>query len=153
MRPAFYIILFITLSCRLFSQVNWTAFENLNDSMHKQKKPLLIFVHTDWCKFCYLQDNKTFTDSLVFTLSKNFYCLRLNAETKTAITFINRTYTYKATGVNTGQHQLADYLAKEKGLVSYPTTILLNTKLELTKRLVGFYNANDLIKHLILMAH
>lgn len=153
MRQAIFSIVFVIFSGHLLSQVNWTAFENLNDSIRKQKKPLLIFVHTDWCKFCYLQDKTTFTDSLVVALTKNFYCLRLNAEAKTTITFINRTYTYKATGLNTGQHQLADYLAKEKGIVSYPTTILLNTKLELTKRLVGFYSTSDLIKNLTSMRH
>ena len=128
-------------------EMHWTKFENLNDSIRKAPKPILVFIHTDWCKFCEMQDKNTFTNSeVVEKLSRDFYALKLNSESKSPIKFLNRTYTYKSTGSVTGTHQLAEFLGKKGGELVYPTTVLLTSELNISSRETGFINTEDLLE-------
>ena len=125
--------------------MRWTAFENLNDSLRKERRPLLIFIHTDWCKYCKMMEVKTFTDStLVQTLNQHFYCLDLNAEQNKTLPFLNRKYRFKPSGVGTGVHELAEVLGKEKNQLTYPTTVIFNQNLQLQARIVGVRQAKEL---------
>lgn len=136
--------IFLTLSAQA-QQINWTAFEDLNDSLRKDRKPVMIFVHTDWCKFCKMQDNNTFSDPLVASLlNQHFYCLRLDAEDKREIQFLNRHYRFKPSGAGTGYHQLAEFLAMQNGDMSFPTTVFLSKDFQPVKQLKGFYRASEL---------
>ncbi|AEI48084.1 thioredoxin family protein [Runella slithyformis] len=122
--------------------VQWTSFEHLNDSLRKERRPLLIFIHTDWCKYCKMMELKTFTEpGLAQKLNQQFYCLSLNAEEAKTILFLNRTYTFKPTGVNTGIHELAELLGREKGRLTYPTTVFFDQNLQLLSRVVGALDA------------
>lgn len=147
-----YIYLIIILKMLLWpsysfaqQEISWTSFEHLNDSLRKERKPLMIYVYTDWCKYCKMQDNSTFNDTeLSKYLSSNFYCLKLNAEEKNDIIFLNRTYRFKSSGAGTGQHELAEFLAKENGDVHFPATIFLSTELEFREKLIGFQSVKEI---------
>lgn len=140
------LLLIILLSCCLHPTVQaqdliWTTFEELNAKLRTDKRPLLVFIATDWCKFCKLQQNTTFADrTLVQELNKDFYCLRLDAEHKQPIRFLNRTYKSTASGY----HELAELLAKEGGVVNFPTTLLLDMNLQPYKRFQGYVAAKEL---------
>ncbi|MDX2302353.1 MAG: thioredoxin family protein [Microscillaceae bacterium] len=119
--------------------LGWTSWEHLNDSLRKAKKPLLIFIHTDWCKYCRMQENSTFTDAeLIRVLNQDFYCLQLDAETTDEIIFLGKKYTFQTSGAGTGHHSLAQTLGKEQGKLSFPTTVLLNKNLQIVCHLPGF---------------
>ncbi len=125
--------------------VRWTSFEHLNDSLRKERRPLLIFIHTDWCKYCKMMEVKTFAEpELAKKLNQQFYCLSLNAEEAKTIPFLNRRYTFKPTGVNTGIHELAELLGTEKGRLTYPTTVFFDQNLQLLSRVVGALDAGRL---------
>jgi thioredoxin-related protein len=145
-----YIAAFILLlfSVKLEAQtISWTAFEHLNDSIRKAPKPILVFIQAEWCKFCEMQDKNTFTNlEVVKKLSRDFYTLKLNGESKSPIKFLNRTYTFKSSGSQTGNHQLAEFLGKKGGELVYPTTVLLTSKLNVSAIETGFINADDLLK-------
>ena len=141
---AFVIILLNSALCDA-QEVKWIAFEELPEQMRVERRPVLIFLYTDWCKFCALQKNNTFTNtSIVNTLNENYYCLRLNGESKKEIAFLNRTYQFKATGTNTGQHELATLLGKQDGQLSYPTTVILSENNQLLERVSGFLDVDQL---------
>lgn len=124
--------------------VQWTSFENLNDSLKTGKKSLLVFIYTDWCKYCKIQENTTFRDSnLIRRLNENYYCLRLNAEDKRDISFLNRTYPFHT---SKGYNALAELLGSENGRLSFPTTVLIDENLDLFERLQGFQSAEYLLQ-------
>ena len=124
--------------------VHWTSFEHLNDSLRFKKKPLMIFVHTEWCKYCKMQENTAYKDvDLSRLLNKNFYCLRLNAEETDDITFLNRIYAFHS---YSGYNQLAEIIGKQNGRLIFPTTVLINTDLQVFKRLQGLQKAKSLIQ-------
>jgi thioredoxin-related protein len=125
--------------------LQWTLFEHLNDSLRKERRPLLIFIHTDWCKYCKMMELKTFTEpELVKVLNTQFYCLDLNAEDTRTILFLNKKYKFKPTGVNTGVHELAELLGTDKGRLTYPTTVFFDQHLQLQNRMVGAVEAKQL---------
>ena len=130
-------------------EIKWTSFENLSDSIRKQQKPLMVFLETDWCKFCAMQKKNTFTNTEVIEkLNSNFYALKLNGESRETIKFLNRAYGFKSSGAETGNHELAEFLGKEKGQLVYPTTVFLTKSLTIAGRKVGFTDASELVKYL-----
>jgi thiol:disulfide interchange protein len=38
----------------------WTEFADLNDSLEVKIKPIMIYIGTDWCKYCKLQEKHYF---------------------------------------------------------------------------------------------
>lgn len=147
------IVLFGLLGVRTQAQTNlWTSFEDLTDSLRKERKPVLVFIHTDWCTYCKMMELRTFSDATVASkLQEKFYCVRLNAEETQPITFLQRTYKFKPTGVKTGVHELAQVLGTEKGKLSYPTTVFFDQNLQLQARMVGALEAKRLDKALDLL--
>lgn len=126
-------------------QISWISFDQLTDSMRQNPKPVMIFIHTSWCKYCAMQENNTFTDDeLVKDLNNSFYLLKLNAEETASILFLNRVYKYIPSGYGTGYHELAAFLGKENGKLEFPTTVFLSKSMVLRKRFQGFINASTL---------
>lgn len=146
--------LFGLLAVEAQAQTNlWTSFEDLTDSLRKERRPVLVFIHTDWCTYCKMMDLRTFSDATVASkLQGKFYCVRLNAEETQPLTFLQRTYKFKPTGVKTGVHELAQVLGTEKGKLSYPTTVFFDQNLQLQARVVGALEAKRLEKTLELLA-
>ncbi|NJO02331.1 MAG: thioredoxin fold domain-containing protein [Bacteroidia bacterium] len=119
--------------------IGWTAFGHLSDSLRAERRPVLVFIYADWCKYCRMQERITFSSpDLVHRLNKSFYCLRLNAEERENRHFLGRSYHYEPSGTGTGQHQLAGLLGKQQGTLTLPTTVLLSSDLQIVARLPGF---------------
>jgi thioredoxin-related protein len=141
--------LFCIQSASLAQQVKWISFEELPAKMRAEARPILIFIHTDWCKYCALQENKTFTDSLIArVLNEKYYALKLNAEDKKSINFLGKEYRYKPNGASSGEHELAVLLGKDKGTLSFPTTVFLSDTWQIIGRKSGLMDAKNLL-HLI----
>ncbi|MEL6926584.1 MAG: thioredoxin family protein, partial [Bacteroidota bacterium] len=129
-------------NCLQAQQIDWISFEELPARMRDEARPVLIFLKTDWCKFCALQKENTFSDSTVVAqINEHYYALQLNGESQATIRFLNRDYHYEATGTQTGQHQLAAFLGTSNGQLSYPTTVLLSDRMQLLHRVPGFISA------------
>ena len=72
----------------------------------------------------------------------------LNGEEKKDITFLDKTFAYKPTGNKTGVHELAKALGSINGKMSYPTSILLNSRFQIELQIDSFINSkkmNDLL--------
>jgi thioredoxin-related protein len=131
--------------------LRWTSFENLTDSLRKERRPLLVFIHTDWCKYCKMMEVKTFAyPSVAKVLNQNFYCLDLNAEDVRTLTFLNKKYKFKPSGIHTGVHELAELLGAENGKLSYPTTVFFDQNLQLQSRIIGVVEAKQLSQVLLM---
>lgn len=117
-------------------QLRWTSFDTLNDSLRKEKRPLLIFIHAEWCKYCRMQENTTFKDKeVVRHLNNMYYVLRIDGESKASVSFLNRTYNYSTTSE---YHELAEILGKQEGKLAFPTTVILDSQMQLKKRFPGY---------------
>ena len=147
------LLFFIVFNCfSLLSQsknevLKTYSFEEV-ELMHRQNpKPILIYIFTDWCKFCFGMEKNTFKNKKVIeTVNEQFYLVKLNAEEKKDITFLNKKFIYKPTGINTGIHELANELASIKNIISYPTVTKLNSNFEIEFQKSGYLNSKYFIK-------
>jgi len=120
----------------------WTSIIHLGDSLRTNPKPLMVFIHTDWCKYCKMQENITFEDPKVIDLlTENFYCLKINAEDQRPLTFMGRNYESGSAG---DFHSLARMLGMEHGKLLFPTTVFYFPVTQAFKRFQGLQRAEDL---------
>ncbi|WP_205510123.1 thioredoxin family protein [Longitalea arenae] len=117
--------------------------EQLDSSMRLSPKPVLVLLTTDWCKYCHLQKAQLKKNRDFQTASQSFYYTEFNAEEKAPLAFHGQTYTYKATGISTGLHELALALAGDKS-VSFPAWVLLNKDYQVLYRYNGVLSPQQL---------
>lgn len=107
------ILLFISITSS-FSQEgvvlpNTYTFEKIERLQKIEERPIVVFIYTDWCKYCFAMKKNTFTNNkIIEKLNTSFYFIMLDAEYKKDIIFYDHTFRYKPTGLNTGIHELAE---------------------------------------------
>ena len=134
MKKIGFILLFLISLLTQAQEVNWVTFKELPLLINQEAKPIMVFIHTDWCKYCLMQEQNTFSDSAVVSnLNENYYCVKLNAETEETISFLNRDYNF-----NENQNELSWVLGAENNQLSFPTTVVLSSQFQITNRWVGY---------------
>lgn len=99
----------------------WQSWDEVIELSRKEKKPILIDVYTNWCRYCKLMDRKTYThDSVKAYLESNYYRFKFNAESKTPIVWMGETFDYTPTYK---VHEFAMYLTNNR--LAYPTTVII----------------------------
>ena len=133
---------FILFPNNSFAQLKTYQFEQIDSLQNIQKRKIIVFIHTDWCKFCGAMKNTTFKNKEVIAfLNNQFYFIDLNAEEKKTIYFQGKNYEFKPTGNQTGINDLAKALATINGAISYPTLCVLNNKNEIVFQHNSFLNS------------
>ena len=123
------------------------TFQQLDSLQKKEQKPVLVFIHTSWCKYCQAMEHTTFQNKEVKEmLEKSFYFVELNAEEKKDIKVKGHTFHYRPTGAGAGQHELAQELGSINGKISFPTLCFLNADYEIIYQRSGFLTAKELIE-------
>lgn len=93
-----------------FPQPAIHSFEQIDSLQKTDPRNIIIFIHTDWCRFCLEMQNKTFKDvQIVKLLNEKFWFIRLNVEKKREIVFSGTVFKYKPNGYQTGIHELAEH--------------------------------------------
>jgi thioredoxin-related protein len=119
------------------SGVKWYTIEEAEKLNKQEPRKIMIDVYTDWCGWCKKMDKETFNHPVIADyINKNFYPVKLNAESKENITFNGTTYKYVAQGAR-GYHELAAGLLN--GRMSYPSVAYMNEKMELLGAVPGFF--------------
>ena len=127
------------------AQLKETSFENLDSLTRKSPRNIVVFIHTDWCRYCQKMKHTTFKDSTIIQkLNTDIYWVSLNAEDKKSIYFNQHLFIYKPTGTDTGVHELAVALATINEKVSYPSICILNPQYEIIYQYDQFMDARDL---------
>jgi thioredoxin-related protein len=138
-----FLIMAIPLS---FAQLKTHSFEEVEQLSKENPKPIVVFIHTSWCKYCKIMENSTFKNPAVIKeLNENFYFISLDAEKKREITFNNHTFRFKPTGTNTGIHELATALATIDDRVVYPTLTVLDTDYTILLQKHSYLNAKSVL--------
>jgi thioredoxin-related protein len=125
-------------------KVNWMGFTDAVKASEKEPRKIFIDVYTDWCGWCKVMDNKTFTDTAIIRILNNkYYPVKLNAETKESITFKNYKFDYKA---EYKANELA--VALLNGQLSYPSLVLLTEDNNVLERIPG-YQKPEMLKPML----
>lgn len=144
-KTALLFILFCTIPSA-FSQLKTYTFQEAEKLAIENPKPIVIFTHTNWCKYCKIMKNITFKNSVIIKeLNENFYFVSFDAETKRDIKFNEHIFKFKPTGTNTGIHELAIALATINSQVTYPTVTILQTDFSIAFQKHSFLNSKELL--------
>lgn len=144
MKNLLTIFLFLSFASTGFCQLKNIPFEAIDSLQQIQKRKVIIFIHTDWCKYCQAMKNSTFKNKkIVERLNNEFYFVDFHAEEKRTIRFNNQTFNYTTTGNNTGVNELAIQLGTVNNQLTYPIICVLNSKNEILFQDTYYRNAKD----------
>ncbi len=122
--------------------VKWLDIKTAQELNKTQPKPMIIDVYTDWCGWCKHMMKTTFSNKdLANYINTYFYPVRLNAETKDTIEFLDKKYINKSEGTRP-PHDLAIYLLE--GKMSYPTIIFFNNNFKFKLIVPGYLSEKDI---------
>lgn len=115
-------------------RINWVSFEQLDSLLAVAPRETLIFIHTDWCAYCRKMEQEIFTKQEIVTMiNKNYYAVRLDAESVEEITFDQSIWKAKSNTKKTGQyHRLALQLLNGKRMV-FPSLLRFDHEFRLKK--------------------
>ncbi|MEF9477585.1 thioredoxin family protein [Chryseobacterium sp. RRHN12] len=113
--------------CFYLSQMKAGTFSDLEIRQKENPRPIVIHLYTDWCAVCKIESYRLSQDKeLVHLMNDHFYFVNFEAEkTKEKIYFQNQTFEYLQNG-NSGIHELALALSKNKNQPVYPLWIFLD---------------------------
>lgn len=142
-KKSYVVLLLLLCSFAIQAQkITWVSFNELPALMREKPKPVMVFVHTNWCKYCLIQEQTTFTDSAaVNATNENYYAVKLNAESQDPISFLGRTY-YPTPN---GTHDLANLIATKNGQVTYPTTVFMSESFQIVGQWQGLMQTAQLM--------
>ena len=146
MKKSLYILLlFFWIIPSGFAQLKTHTFEEAEKLSKENPKPLVVFIHTSWCKYCTMMKNSTFKNPEIITiLNSDFYFIPLDAETKNDLQFNNHKFQFIPNGNNTGIHELATALATINSQVVYPTVTILQTDYSIIFQKQSFLSGKEL---------
>lgn len=147
MQKIFIMLSLVISSVGLKGQDYSLTFEEVDSLMQVKAKPMVVFLHADWCKYCQAMKKTTFQDEEVKkVLQEDFYFVSFNGEHKEDVRFRGRTFRYQPTGYQTGEHQLARALGDRGGELSYPTVVVISEKNEIMSTQNQFISGKKLNK-------
>ena len=147
MRNFICLVIFILAIPNGFSQLNLSKFEEIDNLQKIEKRKVIIFIHTNWCKYCTAMQSKTFKNQIVQNeINERFYFVSFDAEEKQKIVFNKNIFVFKPNGDNSGIHELAIELGTINNQINYPVLCVLNDKNEIVFQHNSYLNAKQLIK-------
>lgn len=104
--------------------VKWLTFNQLQQEMKKQQKPVLIDIYTDWCGWCKHMMRTTYSDpNIANYINTYFYPVQFNAETHDTIEFNGEKFVNRGTEKKSPHDLAYKFLGQS---LSYPSTIFVS---------------------------
>jgi thioredoxin-related protein len=129
-----------------FAQLKVYTFDEVAQLSKENPKPIVVFIHTNWCKYCKMMENSTFkNEEVIKILNQDFYFISLDAETKNDIIYNNQRFIFIPNGKNTGIHELATALATIDKQISYPTLSILDSSNTILFQKNSFLNTKTVL--------
>ncbi len=119
-------------------KITWMTFEEAMTAVKKERRKILISVHTEWCGWCKHMDKTTFQDpNIIKFINEKFYAVKLDAEQQEDITTPEKVYKFeKGEGKERGFHQLA--VALTMGRLTLPSTVFLDDNFRVLQPIPGY---------------
>ena len=145
------LLLFFGKATAQENHINWISFEQLEDSLAVKPKKVFIYFYADWCVYCKKLDKAAFRDPRVISeLKKNYYAVKMDAESKDTIVFGGDIFVNKQRGLyRNPTHEIPLLLAsRENQPFSLPALLVLNQRFEVTQRHFEYLSPKQL-QHLL----
>jgi len=142
-KSALFSLVFIAFSLGLSAQkVKWYSFDEAMALNKKEPRNIIIDVYTDWCGWCKVMDEQTFSQpQIVKIINEKYYAVKFNAETKDTIHYMDKDFVSTNQG-NRPPHELA--VALLQGKLSYPNLVFMNKESQVLGAIPGFKKPDEL---------
>lgn len=133
------------------SEINWIGFEELDNALETEAKPVLIYFYTNWCVYCKKMDRHAFKDpEIVSEINKNYYAVKMDAETTEKIEFEGQVFSNPdSEHKRRAYHQIPQLIAaRENGQMSFPAILVLDRQFRVKKKSFE-YLTSEKMKELI----
>lgn len=122
-------------------EIKWMTFQQAIEKNKTEPKKMLIDVYTGWCGWCKRMDATTYKDSAVISyINRNFYAVKLDAETKDTIHFQGYDFIYRQ---ENRANDIAVSLLNKR--MSYPTTVYLDEKTQILSPVPGYMTVDQIM--------
>ncbi|MCS7153776.1 MAG: thioredoxin family protein [Bacteroidia bacterium] len=109
------------LGSGLFAQIVWQDIDAAFQRARQVERLILVYIYTPWCSPCVMMDQNTWAHPVIATYAtRNFHCVRLNAEERDTIFFNGEFFPYRP---DIHANQLAYVLLE--GKMEYPALVLM----------------------------
>jgi thioredoxin-related protein len=139
------LVLLFAATTIAFSQtapLKWYTIQEAVALNAKNPKKIMVDVYTDWCGWCKRMDAETFSNPVIAEyISKNFYPVKYNAESKEPVEFAGKKFVNLGGG-SRSTNQFAEALLQNQ--MSYPSVAYLTEDLQLIGAIPGYYKPADL---------
>lgn len=126
--------------------IQWMGIEDALAAQKSNPKPIFIDLYTDWCGWCKVMDNKTFSRPEVAQyMNENFHSVKFNAEKEPPLTVNGQQFEVVDAG-RRGIHTFAYALLG--GQMSYPSYVILDNQMQRLAVLKGFKEAEPFLQEL-----
>lgn len=142
------VLLFLVFPGSSFSQqLNHFTLSEADSLQAVNQKPIVVFMHTNWCKYCEAMENSTLKNKeLAELLNREYLFVKFDAESQEEIVFKGRAFQFMPTGNKTGVHALAQQLGAVEGKLTYPAIVILNPENEIIFQYQGYISAGELVE-------
>jgi thioredoxin-related protein len=125
--------------------LNHYQFEQLDSLQQVESRPVAVFLHAPWCRYCRNMEQTTFAHpGVVSVLNEQYYFVSFNGESKAPVHFREHTFRFLPNGRNSGTHELAQALGATEGQLVYPTFLILDENYEVVFQHNAFLSATDM---------
>jgi thioredoxin-related protein len=123
--------------------INWMDWDKAVALNKAHPKKIFIDVYTQWCGWCKRMDASTYLDtSIINYMNKNFYAVRLDAETQDTFHFNDHKFYVQNPTQKGAVNELAYTLLN--GQMSYPTTVYMDESFNRLTIFPGYHSASEL---------
>ncbi len=123
------------------------SFAEVDSLSATEARPVVVFLHADWCRYCQGMKQTTLKDRQVQAyLRDEAYFVSFDGEQQETVQFRGATFQFQATGNGNGTHELAYALGTIEGKLSYPVIAVINPENEIVFQYSGFLTARQLLK-------
>lgn len=124
----------------------WLDFEQLEDSLRVNPKPVFLYFHTDWCTYCRKMEAEVFSKPfIVALLSKDYYAVKFDAENPKDVIFDGMVFSNRQLKKSrTPLHDLAILFNGQNDTFAPPLLLLMDEDFLVKKRINSYLDSKSL---------